>query len=392
MSEVWRTVGGEDANTPRTHALVIGTSHYVHLPDTPDQPVPDDGRVTLGLGQATTPATSALIFATWLDEKYHNPDAPIGTIRLLLSPSVDERGQVDSLAGPDISRSSTTNVKAALRAWKRDCENNRDNVAILYVAGHGIQLTKDDSIVLLEDFADPNENILQCAMDIGSIWRGMNNAKAAKTQFYFVDACRIKPDLFKDYANNPVGVMLDEEDSGTITAAPIFFSAAPRSYALGEPGKGTLFCQALQDCLKSYGVDPPDTNNRWLVTTSSLLKRLPDRVSELARKWGEQQDAVPGGLPVDVAFHVLKHPPDVPLRITLNPAIASAQASARLWDGLSRRTLFENVRFEPDLIREVPGGNYLLAVTFPQNQQNYRELEAASVIAFPPGCEMEIPV
>lgn len=394
MTDLWWKTDQYEVDTPCTHALVIGTSYYSNLPLRNDDTVPDDGRVTLGLGQATTPATSALLFAQWLREEYNNTDTPLGSIRLLLSPSEEEQQIHGTLANPDPTIQTTTraNVKSAIRSWKRDCEKNRDHVAILYVAGHGVQLSKDDSIVLLEDFADPNENILHCAIDIGSIWRGMRNERAALTQFYFVDACRIKPSTFQQYANAPVGVTLDEEEHGTVKAAPIFFSAAARSYALGEPGKGTLFLQALLDCLSLYAVEAPDQDGRWSVTTSSLLKRLPPQVSALARSFGEEQTTVPGGLPVDVIFHVLPGPPNIPLTVDLNPEKAADYALAKIWQrrGREEKILFENAKFEPRLERDIPGGKYILAVSFPDDVQQYQGTNAEAVIAFPPRCSMEV--
>lgn len=391
MTQPWRTRPPYNSSGPCTHALIIGTSYYRNLPQNAADPVPDNGRVTLSLGQATTPASSALAFARWLENDYRSPQAPLGSIRLLVSASEEEKRQHDALAHPEdtVLPATRPNVKAAIREWKRDCEKNREHVAVFYAAGHGIQLSKDDSIVLLEDFADPDENVLEGAMDIGSIWRGMSNKRAAGIQFYFVDACRIKPEVFRRYEEAPVGVTLDVEEDGSADAAPIFFSAAPRSFALGEPGKGTLFCQALLDCLRLHGVEGPDEENRWVVSTSSLLKRLRPRVAELAQEHRERQDAVPGGLPVDVIFHVLPKPPRVPLSISLQPGNASRFASARLSDGITEKVIFENAEFTPALNRVVPGGRHILAVQFPPDVVQFRSRNAV-VAALPPRCVMEV--
>ena len=394
MTQPWRKTVAYDSGQRCMHALVIGTSYYSYLPQNPDDPAPDGVRETLGLSQATTPASSALAFARWLETEYHNPDAPLGSIRLLVSPSQEEKGRQDALANPEASVLSTTtaNVKAALRAWKLDCEKNRDNVAVFYVAGHGIQLSKDDSIVLLQDFGDPIENVLGCAMDIGAIWRGMSNQHAAKTQFYFVDACRIKPELFSRYESTPVGVTLDVDGGGTVEVAPIFFSSAPRSYALGEPGRGTLFCQALLDCFALHGVEGPDRAERWTVTTTSLLKSLRTRVADLAAAYGEEQKTVPGGMPVDEVFHVLPGPPEVPLHISLKPKKACQFARAKLWDGLTDKVVFNDVEFTPCLDRKVPSGTYVLAVQIQEDAAKYKGKASVPVAAFPPECSMEIPV
>ena len=387
MTDPWRTSSLYSSSSPCMHALVIGVSHYQYLPENSLGPIPEDGRVTLGLCQATTPAYSALSFASWLESEYNNPDIPMGSIRLLLSPSTQEEEQEDALANlePHVLHPTARNVKEALFAWKRDCEKSRNNLGIFYIAGHGIQLSKDDSIVLLEDFANPNDNILAGAIDIGSVWRGMSNENAAKIQFYFVDSCRIKPDIFTKYEKNPVGVTLDVTDEGTVEAAPIFFSAAPRTHALGELGKGTLFCQALMDCFKLHAVDWPDQQGRWMVTTSSLNKWLGRRVMQLALEYNEVQDAVPGGLMKDVPLHILTKPPNVPVIIGLDPKDAAEHhALAKLQDGITDKVIFENRQFTPELEEEVPGGSYLIHITFPPEEVMFRNRQFRPLFVHPP--------
>ena len=69
-------------------------------------------------------------------------------------------------------------------------------------------------------------------VDIRTVWEAMFNDVAPKTQFYFVDACRIKPELFQKYTNTPAGVTLDVIDAGAAESSTIFYSAATRSFAL----------------------------------------------------------------------------------------------------------------------------------------------------------------
>ena len=396
MTEPWRKSDVFNSNQPCMHALVIGTSYYTYLPQNPGDPPPDGVRETLGLGQATTPASSALTFARWLESDYYNPDAPMGSIRLLVSPSQEEKDQHTALANSEstVLNANTNNVKSALRAWKQDCERNRDNVAVFFVSGHGVNITKDDSIVLLEDFGNPVENILGCAMDIGGIWRGMSNNRAAKTQFYFVDACRIKPSAFKKYEHTPAGVTLDSEETTKVEAAPIYYAAAPSSFALGEPGRGTLFCQALLDCFKLHGVEAPDSNGRWVVTTSSLKNALEQRVSAIAESHDEEQVFDSGGRMRNRIFHVLREPPYVPLHISLIPENASQFAKAKLWDGYEpNNVIFDEAQFTPSLDTQIPGGLWVLSISIPNDVSDYQSKDSLPVAAFPPdGWSKEIKV
>ncbi|HET6478699.1 MAG TPA: hypothetical protein VFG35_01480 [Actinoplanes sp.] len=75
-----------------THALVIGVSAYDHLPSV--------GAGPFGLSQLGSTAIGAYRFAVWLRDHYRNPDAPLATIRLLLSPSAAEISAGARRAGP----------------------------------------------------------------------------------------------------------------------------------------------------------------------------------------------------------------------------------------------------------------------------------------------------
>ena len=73
--------------------------------------------------------------------------------RLLLSPSEWEKEHVDGLADLPASVLAATrdNVEEAVGEWHDLAGSSRDNVVILYAAGHGIQMSKDDGgIVLLQ--------------------------------------------------------------------------------------------------------------------------------------------------------------------------------------------------------------------------------------------------
>jgi len=392
MAEPWYKTPAYDSNKPCTHALIIGTSYYRYLPQNPGDPIPAGVRETLGLEQATTPASSALAFAKWLKNSYINHDTPLGSIRMVLSPSLQEAARDPDLANlpTNVLPATTANVEAALIDWKQDCEKSRDHMGIFYASGHGIQLNKEDGIVLLEDFGDPNKvNVLAGAMDIISIWRGMSSANAAKNQFYFVDACRIKPELFDKYNSAPVGVCLDESENGTAEVAPIFFSATSRGYALAVPTSLTLFCQAMFDSFKLYGVNPPDKNRRWTVTTTSLIKSIKVRVAELAANYGDEQKTIVGGLCNEVVFHVLDKPPEVPLHVSLSPVGAQQYARATLRDGLTTKPVFENVSFAPYIDNVVPGGEYILNINIHTTAPAYNDV-ISPVAAFPPRCEKEI--
>jgi hypothetical protein len=379
-----------------THALVIGTSYYRFLPQTDAEASPTD-RETFGLRQTKTPATSAWRFANWLKDEYNNPEAPLGTVRLLASPSEYEKQNVQGLANlpQQVLPATRDNVEEAVDEWHQVANRDPDNVAILYASGHGIQLSKDEGgIVLLEDFARRANAPLDHALDVGSVRRGMAGPTMAQKQFYFVDACEVRPKEAIDYQSMGDGVGLANPYEGAARCSAVYYSASPSTAALGEAGKGTLFVQALMECLELGAVDDHvHENGWWVVTTSTLMRVLPGCVSELAQRFNQQQMPTIGGQLADVVFHVLPGQPVVPVILELDPADAAQCALARLWDGITDdASVFEDQRFTPTLTHPVPAGHYVLTVSMDPPSQQFRELAALPIPALPPGFYGKVPV
>jgi hypothetical protein len=382
---VHRGPATDGAEGPCTHALVVGCSRYEFLTEE-GSPGPG-GRETFGLRQVTTPATSAFRFARWLDSTYRNPSAPIGTIRLLLSPSAFETANVPELAQPPAEALPATreNVQEAVDEWFTDCKTSSENVAILYAAGHGIQMSPDDGgIVLLEDFAE-NLNVLDGSVDVGAVRKGMSGPTMAQRQFYFVDACRVRPEAAVRFQTLGTGVGLPNPFEGRPRVSAIYFAATPSTTALGAPGDGTLFVQALLECLDTaLGVDDHVLEDgTWVVTSTTLVRELPKRVRELAEEHGEEQTATAGGQLEDVPFHSLSGRPQVPITIQITPDAATACAVARLMEP-PNVDIFAGATFTPTIAREVPAGHYLLSVRIQPPTPPFADVELFVVPALPP--------
>ena len=378
-----------ESGDPCTHALVVGVSRYDYLPQTPDR-TDEQG---LGLAQATTPASSAMRFAEWLRDEYNQPEAPLGTIRLLLSVS-DAEKQANAAIGAveaEVPAPTAANVEEALTRWWHDSVTNRRHVTVLYISGHGIQTSKEGSIILLQDFKHPDDGprLLRRAIDLQGVREGMSRGDAARRQFYFIDSCRIRPDLLKDYyAVNP-GVTIDVAAEGAADVSAVHFGASSGTAALGDPAKGTLFGCALLDCLRGEAYTP--THDGWVVTQASLIAKLQSRVEELARRYDAEQKVTAGGEFIDTVFHVVKEQPRVTLTVRLEPTAAAPNATAELYDDVADNFLFQKAYFRPDLIEDVPPGVFLLAVTIDPPNDLYRNRTVA-VIAEPPRAQKAVSV
>ncbi|MEA3491083.1 MAG: caspase family protein [Campylobacterota bacterium] len=369
-----------------THVLVIGTSKYTYLPDD----ITSDDEKLLGLTSVSTPATSAYRFACWIKESYNNSKAPLGSIRLLLAPSqkeIDNEPQLGQLNQP---LPDSSNVEDALYAWQNDCLKFREGHCIVYIAGHGIRLSGDLGIVLLEDFGKPNRSILEGALDIGNIHQAMAQDSAAKNQFYFVDACAIEPKLFAQYISAKTGINLDIKRGESVESSPIFFGAAPETLALGKPGEGTLFIQVLLQCLRSDAAKADDQNNpkNWLVSTLELFKQLQKGVKELAMSYNETQSVVLGGISSNTVFHESEDPPVITLTVSLSPQSAVQYAKYTLIN-LTTNEKFELFPFESPYIDVVNPGVYRIEFDMTEDSHHSGKIVPAIIIS-PPRHDEEI--
>lgn len=307
MTDLFQPAANGD---PAYHALIIGVSRYAHLTGGAG-PLTDEA-LAAGLTQLGAAATSAVRVAAWIRDHLEHPTASKGSIRLLVSPSESELPLPE---GVDAPPATYENVSAAITAWRKDVRANEDNLAILYVAGHGMQTGFGGGILLLEDFGAPNAPTpLHAAIDVESVRRGIvaDPKKPAtatpKLQFYFYDACRIAPEATAGYETLPAGIRLDGPRGAEAEASWVCFGARPKDYAFADPKRRvTLYSQAFLECLESRA--PAEVDGRT-VQFDELTSTLRQVVKDLATQYGEEQRSTLGGDGVlDVPVH---RRPEVP--------------------------------------------------------------------------------
>jgi hypothetical protein len=344
---------------PFTHALVIGVSQYDHFAG---GHAPSDLGRQWGMEQLTCAATSAAEVANWLAADYdvNNRQTPLRSLRVLLSPARGEK--VPALRGASAMRATRANVQEALRAFVDDCDRNVDNVAFVYIAGHGVQLTKHDAIVLLADAGDPRHlSPLEGAIDVTACHSAMNHPDTASTQFWFVDACRQRPELAERFVTM-TGALTLPDRPGRAKVSPIFLAASSRQTAWSQIGKRSVFCEALIESLRHAAAVGPDAScPDWHVSTFSLAERLKTHVRAIARAHGEDQDVETTGTVENAVIHRLQAPPLIHLRVNLSPNKAAPFTSASL--RRRREPPVASIQNNWPLIVDVNAGLYLLEVT-----------------------------
>jgi hypothetical protein len=345
---------------PGTHALVIGVSYYPHITDGED-PTPEG--LSFQIEQLSTAARSASEFAAWLLNEYHNPKAPLTSLRVLLSPAPDEElnAAIQALL-PAEYEATRSAVEQDLVGFRAACDSHRDNVAIVYVAGHGVQMTKHGSVLLLQDFAKHGQlSRLQGAIDIAAVHAGMNHPGTAQTQFWFVDACRQKPLIARRFETLTGALALDEPN-GNAEVSPLFLAATTGSLAYGRLGGESLFNEALMWALRQAGAaeGPGGGDQFWRVTVTRLIKVLPDRVKALAEAYGEHQSVDVAGKVHEATLHTYPDTPTVELYINLNPEDAHNMSHADLALGNGQVILANHNQWP--LMTKVAAGLYMLSI------------------------------
>ena len=315
----------EDQTTPGLHALLIGVSAYSSLKGGPSQPQ-NQPNLTLSrsLGQLIGPAQSAYNVAQFCQARAAKLSKPLRTLRLLASPSPEE--QADN---PDLGQfepATAANVTKALQAWRKDACRSDEEVTLFYFAGHGLQLSAPNTLLLFADFLGGNA-MLDHAMEVNTIYNGMEVSKyvqtIARTQFYFIDSCRVGSDVFSQIEIKGTCTPWDVYITGPIIrdAAPIFYATGP-----GEPAKTlatertTKFAKRLLRCLKGDGAERVG-NGAWAVTIESLihaLKKLSDAENQAAGATIDDAD-ISGWRNGFTVIHMLDEAPKVPCTLTFVP-------------------------------------------------------------------------
>ncbi|WP_419813887.1 hypothetical protein [Glacieibacterium sp.] len=318
---------------PGLHVLLVGVSKYPHLLDG-DQPSPN----ARGLRQLDCAARTAMEIYGWLTRPDTTLGHPLRTVRILASPS-----EAELITAPDLAEAipaTRANLEIAAVAWRDDAAKDRDGATLFYFAGHGIQRTRGDSLLLLADFLGAGP-MLARSFDLSCIYDGMAEPDfpdIAQTQYYFVDACRTDlPDVQK-LANASAPALWDVTLGGTDERiAPIFHAATAGKVAFGStvPGEVSAFGKDLLACLGGAGAENvrgPNGRARWEVTIGTLANALPVLIRDADQPRGRRARSF--GLDkwtdMDATITVLPDAPTVDCLLQLSPAGAEACISVDL--------------------------------------------------------------
>ena len=337
------------------HALIAGVSHYKHLPGGGGPPAKKDW----GLSQLTATALTGYKIYRWLIDHRDDLSKPLATVRLLLSPSAAETPKIaqgmseikEMLEGKGVTLVDTPSpctLQAFVREaqhWKQDAisDIHDKHVTFFYFSGHGVQRKNNDPVLLMEDFGDPDwNNTVAKTVAFNALFEGMvppsdTQWKIARTQLYFVDACRVRPADLGKYQFPSIADIFEEELGGEDRrSAPVFYATVSNTKAYAKSGEQTLFSEALIDCLNGDAVKPTKVTGdsgyaKYHVSIYSLAETL-NAKAEAMRALNIDQAFYPTPSGRDETIVNFPEPPAVECTLYIEPESAAQLVSINVQD------------------------------------------------------------
>lgn len=290
------------------HALIVGVGDYPHLEGGSGEPAAG----SYGMAQLTSAVPAASSVGQWLHANRSKLVKDLASCRMLSSPTLDD-------------------FRRAALEWRDDCATDPDNTALFYFSGHGLERSRSDAVLLMSDFGDMPGNPLVKATDVNNLFYGMaptaQRPRMARTQLWFVDACRGFPKEFEDFetlsASDVFDIVRPDVDD---RCAPTYFSAIPGTAAYGIPHAGTAFSAALLASLD--GAAARSTADGWAVAVDGLFRAL--EVEVAAGPVADGQQVWMSGQLRDAVARTIARVDGVPrVRVKLGLSRASEDAGLR---------------------------------------------------------------
>ena len=330
---------------PATHALILGVSVCGAK-----------AKRRFGLSDLDCAVLGALRFAHWLNDSYRSGEgAPLGSLRVLLSPSATERQLVPAADLADVQPCRGECVMEAVDEWLADCDRADGNVALLYGAGHGLRYRGDGPVLLFQDFWDSVS--VANSLDFPRSNLALDTLRL-RSSLLFADCCQqIDESLELLDAGQPYAVPFDRTQPQRRAGWGVYRAATGGGSAYGERGTPTHFSLGLLDGLAGRAA-AREEGEPWTITTDSLKIRLADLVTEHSK--GSDQTVRPASEGKLGRFHVLDEDPEAQLAVSLDPETLAAITTGKLdLEGVDKgRFDFHDHPFR----RTLPCGSYRVSV------------------------------
>lgn len=263
---------------PGVHALVIGISKY-------------KGNA-FKLLRGSAPA--ATHFARFLLHDFKHPsDIPLRTLRMHLTPDemLTEAQMAEYLLteGKRCPPASSAALERALTDWAADCDAHSENVAILFVSGHGLATSSDARWAFLPEAGNAGDPYY-FAINATRLKERMK-PRRARTQIFIWDVCAAWADGDSPDTDGAGGLSVPymkprKEHPGAVEQVAIVSRLGTETFSKNAE-LGTVLSDALVGPNASefrkrlmHTAVAVDSRGTIAVTTQEVLKRLPTTVGK----------------------------------------------------------------------------------------------------------------
>ena len=234
-----------------------------------------------GLRQLSSCPVSAVAFYENLLSLHQNRNLalPLGSVDLLLS-LIPGQPQLTA-PGLPVRDATFQTIKDAFEEWRIRCEENPDNIAMLYFAGHGLSHT--DQYLLASDFGTLPANPFAHSFNFDRTRLALSKRKI-NHQVFLIDACREVSDSTLTYSipeNQLLPINLVKRDCDSTL---LLRSSAANYAAYGLENAVSFFTTALIKALN--GLVAEKVQGRWQVQSTGLHNHLGSLASRQAREQG----------------------------------------------------------------------------------------------------------
>lgn len=295
---------------PGLHALVVGVGSY-------------DNGVGAAVNSLKSAANSAIAMATWIRDEYRNPELPLRSLELVVSPANPDFDVKIEFSGKSIERAYMGQAKAqgpipaygvakAVKDWKDRATVNEKNMTFFYFCGHGVQFQGYPHL-LLEGFQPDSDAPFESSVNFQRFCTGMESCLARK-QIYIIDSCRDIPSWVLAKQGSAPGRGLVELDIDRLPvdlpprSAPIFYAASEMQRAGSSDGTISRFTKGFLEVVRGPACIRTGKPRTWRVSTFQIISSMLDlRNRSILGDWDGQMPRLAGeSTPFD--FHIPEKP------------------------------------------------------------------------------------
>lgn len=142
----------------------------------------------------------------------------------------------------------TAQIGDLLREWRRKLEAGPDTVALVFYAGHGLQIRGENFLPTVDARIEGEEDVPQQALKLADLMSVMAESKT-RMNLVLLDACRNNP-YARGFRDATRGLAPERLPTGTLIA----YATRPGSVAADGRGRNGVFTSHLLANLSSAGV------------------------------------------------------------------------------------------------------------------------------------------